>query len=152
MTAPGPVGDEVPPLPWALRDFGRLVWFEVIAAAAIAACFVGAREAAAFKSRLYWIVGAVVALVFAGSGWAVWLLIGARALRDRQRRIMTALRPCVQPEAPELPPSGEALVSGARMNLYHRSGCPLVSGKKVARASREAHHAKGRRPCGVCAP
>jgi hypothetical protein len=45
-----------------------------------------------------------------------------------------------------------ALVATEAMGRYHRSSCPLAAGKAVRAATRTAHEAAGRLPCGICGP
>ena len=82
-----------PQTPWVLRDFGRLVRFEVLAFVAIVVCFVGARHTHDWDRQLYWIVGAMAAMLVSGVGWVVWLLVATRRLRQRQRRLATLTVP-----------------------------------------------------------
>jgi hypothetical protein len=45
---------------------------------------------------------------------------------------------------------GGRLVAAPSMARYHRSECPLATGKAVVADSRTGHERAGRRPCGVC--
>jgi hypothetical protein len=85
-----------------------------------------------------------------------WVLSGRRAVAVRLAGLAT-----LRPTAPA--PSGAAasapvaagdgsLVAAERMVRYHRSSCPLVAAKPTRPASRSAHEAAGRRPCGMCEP
>jgi hypothetical protein len=38
------------------------------------------------------------------------------------------------------------------MTRYHRAGCALLAGKQTAPVSMARAEAKGKRPCGICAP
>ncbi|HVU73625.1 MAG TPA: hypothetical protein VHE83_11750 [Mycobacteriales bacterium] len=143
-----------PHLPWALRDLSRLVWFEVVSLIAILGCFVGARHTHVWDHQLYFIVGGITALLLAGAGWATWVLIGARALRDRQRAVATAVLPLIAAAEPASATTGgdPILVSGPGMTHFHRVGCAFTEGRAVTPASAAAHVRAGLTPCGICRP
>ena len=140
------------PLPWALRDLSRLVWFEIVSLIAILGCFVGARHTRVWDDQLYFIVGGIMALLLAGAGWAVWVLVGARALRERQRALVVAVAPLIASDVPTTAAGATVLVSGLGMTHFHRVGCAFAAGRPVAAATRAAHLRQGRTPCGACRP
>ena len=149
-----PVGAATTPhLPWSLRDLSRLIWFEIVSVLAIIGCFVGARHTQGYNDRLYWIVGGIVALLLAGAGWATWVLIGSRALRDRQRAFVAAAAPLVaSASAPPVVGGEVVLVTGPGMTHYHRVDCVFVQGRPVGAASKAALVRDGLTACKVCAP
>ena len=63
-----------------------------------------------------------------------------------------SVRPFVDDDAPVDVPRAGRLVAGADMTRFHRADCPLVAGKRVSAAGREAHVRAGRGACGVCLP
>ena len=128
------------------------MWFEVLSLIGVLTCFVAARHTHTWSHQLYWIVGGIAALILAGSGWAVWVLIGARALRSRQLALMTVIDTVVAPEPESAAPVAGVLVSGRGMTHYHREGCLLLRGRSGAPAPLKAHLDAGRTPCGMCRP
>lgn len=142
-----------PHLPWSLRDLSRLIWFEIVSVLAIIGCFIGARHTQGYDHRLYWIVGGIVALLIAGAGWVTWVLIGSRALRDRQRAFVAAAAPLVASAEPAPVVDGEArLVSGPGMTHYHRADCVFAQDRPVVVAPTSTHVRNGLTACKVCAP
>ena len=134
--------------PWSLRDLARLVRFEAVAFIAIVVCFVGARHTHSWDAQLYWIVGGMAAMLVSGVGWATWLLIAARGLRIRQRRL-AEITGRMAPEAPAAV-ADSALVTADGMKHYHRTGCLFVADRPVTTASATQHAARGLAPCSVC--
>ena len=142
-----------PHLPWSLRDLSRLIWFEIVSVLAIIGCFVGARHTQGYDHRLYWIVGGILALLLAGAGWATWVLIGSRALRDRQRAFVAEAAPLVESASTPFVVDGVVLlVSGPGMTHYHRADCVFAQDRPVAAAKRAAHVRNGLAACRICAP
>ena len=141
-------------LPWSLNDLTRLTSFLIVSGVVIVGCAAGAGQTSVYDHQLLWIVGASIALMLSGLGWTRWLLIGSRNLRVRQRRLDTLtarLRP--EPEVPLTTAGHRDLRFAADgMTRFHRVTCPLTDGKDVAAAPRNEHIARGRTPCGVCAP
>ena len=134
--------------PWLLRDLARLIRFEAVAFIAIVVCFVGARHTHSWDAQLYWIVGGMAAMLVSGVGWATWLLIAARGLRVRQRRlaeITAALAPAASAAV-----LGSALVTAKGMKHYHRKGCVFVEHRPVTAATATQHAARGLAPCPAC--
>jgi hypothetical protein len=134
--------------PWRLADLGRLARFEVPSLIAIVVCFVGARHTDNWGHQLYWIVGAIAAMLLAGAGWTAWLLVGARSLRRRQRRLGELTSLLVPP--PTRPMGPDRLVTARGMTHFHRVGCLLTEGRKLTSGQRKTLVARGLTPCGVC--
>jgi hypothetical protein len=134
--------------PWRLTDFGRLLRFEVPAVIAIVACFVGARQTETWGNQLYWVVGAMAALLLAGAGWTTWLLVGARSLRHRQRRLADLSSGLVPAHEPTF--RADVVVTKSNMTHFHRPDCLLARGRAVTKAPPEDLLAQGVTPCGVC--
>lgn len=134
--------------PWTPADFARLVRFEGPSLIAIVVCFVGARHTTDWGTQLYWVVGAMAAMLLAGAGWTSWLLVGSRNLRRRQRRLVE-LAPRPEP-AHVTEASSDRLVTAPGMTHFHRAGCLLTEGRTVTSGRREAFVKQGRTACGVC--
>jgi hypothetical protein len=116
---------------------------------AIVVCFAGARQTETWDHQLYWVVGAMAAMLLAGAGWTGWLLVGSRELRHRQRRLAVLTAGMATPEVASVFTS-DVTVAGRGMTHFHRPDCPLAQGRPVTSASAEEHTAKGLTPCGVC--
>ena len=147
--AAGPAGAAVQTTPWTLDDFARLARFEIPSFIVIVSCFVGAKHTDTWDNQLYWIVGAMAAMLLAGAGWTGWLLVGTRALRRRQRRLAELTS---EYAATHRPPaiSTELTVTGPKMTHFHRPDCPLARGRDVTWAPADEHLAEGLTACGVC--
>lgn len=148
------VGAARPPrLPWVLSDLSRLAVFQVLSLVALIFCYAGADQSGVYDHELYWVVGGSAAVMVSGLSWMAWLLVGARSLRARQRRLdeltarlFTAEKETTTPHAPS------ELVSLPEMTRYHRPDCPLIRNKQAMPAAMAEHVRAGRTPCGVCAP
>ena len=143
-----------PRLPWTFSAFSRFVLVQALMLVAILACFVGARHTKVWDHQLYWIVGAIAALLVAAGSWTVWLANGARGLRIRQHATDVAIAPLAErfTSAPASGIAGSALVSGPDMRRFHRADCPLVGNKAVVEVAADEVVAEGKLPCGVCLP
>lgn len=134
--------------PWSLRDFARLLRFQVPGVIALVVCYVGARQTSNWDHQLYWIVGAMAAMLFTGTGWTAWLLVGSRALRRRQRRLAELTSRLAVPH--RVPLSEGVAVAGPKMTRFHRPDCPLARGREVSVATPGEYLTRGLTPCGVC--
>jgi hypothetical protein len=138
-------------LPWTLADFSQLLRIEIPSLVAIVVCWVGARHTQVWDDQLYWVIGSIAAVLVAGVGWGIWLLVGARALRARQRRLAEIVEGLAATPSVSTIRSGQ-LVSARAMLHFHRPDCPLMAGKRATVGSAEAHAQSGRVACGVCQP
>ncbi len=141
-------GDPPPATPWALGDVGRLIRYQGAGFVAIVVCYVGADQTKAWNSQLYWIVGAMAGMLVAGASWVMWLLVAARGVRQRQRRLerVTAQLAAVRRAGV----TDDVLVTGAGMTHFHRASCVFVEGRRVTEAPAARHTARGLTPCKVC--
>lgn len=141
-------------LPWTFSAFSRFVLVQIVMLVAILVCFVGARHDKVWDRELYWLVGAIAALLVAAGSWTVWLANGARGLRIRQHATDVAIAPLTQrfTSAPASGIASSALVSGPDMRRFHRADCALVGTKPVVAVTADEIIAAGKLPCGVCLP
>jgi hypothetical protein len=110
---------------------------------------------------------AIVGVLVAGLTNALWLLAARGAIARRRHRLSTRVGTWAAPLTTPAPLRVAAPVATANARteaslagliavdgatLYHRPGCPLVTGKRTAEAAVETHEANGLRPCGVCEP
>jgi hypothetical protein len=114
-----------------------LAWFETSASVRL-------------TNQVHWTNVGVAGVIVLGAGNLFWLLRGKRATGEL-RRLVLPLVP-VDGDAPTEVPRAGPLVAGPDMTRFHRADCPLVAGKNVSAAGREAHGRTGREPCGVCQP
>jgi len=147
-TAGPPSGVVAQTTPWKVDDFARLARFEIPSLIAIVACYIGAKHTETWDNQLYWVVGAIAAMLLAGAGWTGWLLVGSRALRRRQRQLAEVTVRFGLRKSPQA--SFEVTVTGPKMTHFHRPDCPLARGRKVTTATAEEQLARGLTPCGVC--
>lgn len=137
-------------LPWGMSDLLAvyattfsglllvfLAWFETSASVRL-------------KNQVHWTNVGVAGVIVLGAGNLLWLLRGKRATGQLRRLVLAAVP--VDDESPiDIPRTGP-LVAGPDMTRFHRADCPLVAGKRVSAAGREAHVRAGRAACGVCLP
>jgi hypothetical protein len=134
--------------PWRPGDTPAVLALNVLAAAGVAACWFGSAREIHFHDTLYWLQGAIVAVIVAGVGDGLWLLAGMRRIRERRRVLIETW-----PRQPVVASTAEeAVVTAPRMTTYHRPGCLLVLGKKVRSGSSGALAARQLTPCGMCRP
>lgn len=112
----------------------------------------GASGTTRLRDQVTWVNVGVAGLIVSGTGIALWLLHGYRAVGERQRLLLAGLETAPPPDTATTGEGDAALVSGRGMTRYHRTDCPLVAGKPVRRAARHVHERAGRRPCGMCMP
>jgi hypothetical protein len=146
--APAAAGRVDQTTPWRIEDAARLARFEIPSLIAIVVCFVGAKRTDTWDNQLYWIAGAMAAMLLAGAGWTEWLLVGTRALRRRQRRLAEVTSGLTVARRPDV--VTDVLVTGPKMTHFHRTDCPLVRGRAASTGSSEDFEARGLTPCGVC--
>jgi hypothetical protein len=143
-------------VPWRADDIVVLYVTGFVGAVLLLVSWWGASGTTRLGSQVAWVNVGVAGLIVSGTGIALWLLHGHRAVGERQRLLLADLETAPPPDtAPASVPVGEgdaAVVAGSRMTRYHRTDCPLVAGKSVRRASRDVHERAGRRPCGMCTP
>ena len=137
------------PVPW--RPANLLVLWVTLAAGAtlLVLAWWGASATADQSSQVAWINVAVGGLIVSGVGITSWVLSGRRAIGARRRLLLADGSP--SPDASPLD-RAEPLVTAAHLTRYHRSGCPMVAGKRTRTASAAGHRAAGLEPCGVCRP
>ena len=139
-----------PLAPWNRAQAIVLVVVVVLAAFMLGLSWWGAAEEVRLGRQFRWVAGGALSIVVLGVVSATWILEGRRAVSRRRRRWMAEQRRRLAAAAPVT--AAPALVAGERMTRYHRSGCDLVAGKTLAKASRLDQERAGRRPCGVCRP
>jgi hypothetical protein len=138
------------PLPWRLGDLLGLYVTVSIGGILLLLAWWGASGTGKFSSQIVWVNVAIVGLVVAGSGGAVWLLTGRRAVGERAEALLPLGAASFVPETDVDGDGARRLVAAPRMTRYHRDGCQLVAGKDLRVASEAEHRAAGRRPCGMC--
>jgi hypothetical protein len=138
---------------WGTRPRVALMLGNLVALASITGGWwaVSGSRSASDQHSLF-LVG-LAGVLLAGAANGVWLGAGRKAIRTTRSAILsTPPEGALSGNPGVTDTSCEALVSGNGMSWYHRSGCPLASGKSVAPATRRAHEVAGRTPCAVCRP
>jgi len=145
--------DAGPTVPWRADDVVVLYVTTFVGAVLLLIAWWGASGTTRLGAQVAWVNLGVVGIIVAGTGNAVWLLHGNRAVGNRQHDLLGDFEGAdlVEAEAAVSDEADDVLVAGPRMTRYHRASCPLVAGKDVRPASRSAHE-KRRRPCGMCTP
>jgi hypothetical protein len=138
------------PVPWRLGDLLGLYVTVAIGAILLLLAWWGASGTGKFSSQIAWVNVGIFGLVVAGSGGAVWLLTGRRAVGERAQSLLPLGAARFVPETDVDGDGAMRLVASPRMTRYHRDGCQLIVGKNVRPASEAEHRAAERRPCGMC--
>ena len=141
------------PIPWRLYDVLVVYAATALGFGLLVVAYWGASSTAEMSRQLPWVNVAIVGIMVLGTGNAVWLLNGRRAVGERRRRLVA------DPEMGDGEHPGAVTsvvtdrpVAAAGMRHYHRPDCQLVAGKSV-RATTLAQHRRARRqPCGMCQP
>ena len=137
-------------LPWELSDLLAVYATTFIGLLLVFLAWFGTSASVRLNSQVRWTNVGVAGVIVLGAGNLFWLLRGKRATGELRRLLLP--RVPVHDEAPIGAPRAGPLVAGADMTRFHRPDCPLVAGKNVSAAGREAHTRAGREPCGVCLP
>jgi hypothetical protein len=137
-------------LPWGVSDLVVVYATTFIGLLLVFLAWFETSASVRLKSQVHWTNVGVAGVIVLGAGNLLWLLRGKRAT-GQLRRLVLPLVP-VDDESPiELRRTGP-LVAGAGMTRFHLAACPLVSGKQVTAANKDAHVRAGRAACGVCLP
>ena len=121
----------------------------------------GASGTARLSTEFAWVNLGLAAMVLLGTTMGAWLLVGRRAVGQRQRTVSAALEAALaRPHLPsqarssanQVPTYREGFVWGKGMTLYHRADCQLVAGKALRSATVAAHERARRKPCQICLP
>jgi hypothetical protein len=145
-------------LAWRDIDVMLLALCTLVGVVAWIAASVGVRHVDTVNAEIAWTNLGVVGLIVFGSGNALWLLRGRRAVgarrvalvrlesgsHERSARVVDQ----APSTAPSAEPAGLVQVHGSR--LAHRATCPLVVAKQVEPV--DAARMSGTAPCGVCSP
>lgn len=102
----------------------------------------------AFDSQIAPLNVAVLGVLVAGAGQALWFLGGRRAVDHRRRVLLGDDAFLTVRSAPAA--DGDSFVGGE--SLYHRPECPMAAGRAWSPASRTEQEQAGREPCGWCEP
>jgi hypothetical protein len=145
-------------VPWPLAELIRVYALNAAAVVALLAAWWAAAGTVRNTSQVTAIAVAVTAVVVSGSGNAVWLMVGRRAVGIRRTEVRTRIEALVQALEDEGPAAysepattSRSLVTLPRATRYHRQDCPLVNGKPAIEWSAADGEAP-RVPCGVCLP
>src|SRR5207248_2464163 len=134
---------------WRLANL-VVLWVTLAAGATLLAlAWWGASATADLSSQVAWINLAVCGLIISGIGITTWLLSGRRAVGARRMLLVPDASPSTH--ATPIDERG-GLVTAAHLTRFHRSNCPMVTGKRTRAASAARHRAAGLEPCGVCRP
>ena len=137
------------PVPWRLANL-VVLWVTLAAGATLLVlAWWGASATADQSSQVAWINLGVCGVIAAGVGITSWVLSGRRAVGARRLLLF--------PDTPSLTDASPAdesgpLVTAPHLTRYHRTGCPMVAGKRTRAASVARHRSAGLEPCGVCRP
>jgi hypothetical protein len=142
-----------PSVLWARRDVVQLVVLLAISVGLMAVGWYLSGDGQPLDRQMHRLDLAVAGLLISMVGGGLFLLRGLRAVAARKAAVKALTRRRLAARAALTPAGASAageLVAGPGMTRYHEAGCPLVTGKTFAAASRADHEQAGRRPCGVC--
>jgi hypothetical protein len=137
---------------WLPSDVALLAALNLVAGALLVASAWATTATDDLSVRVAWVNLGVLGLLVAGTGNALWLLAGRRAIGERRADLMDV--PVIEGDDTSvvLAQPSTRLVSVARASHFHRDDCALVRGKTVTAAARSRHERAGRTPCGICEP
>jgi hypothetical protein len=78
--------------PWLRDDLGPLLASTVVGLVGLVAGYLGASSTVEPSRQLAWMTAAVVMVIVAGAGNALWLGVGRRSVRARRDRLVARLR------------------------------------------------------------
>src|SRR4051794_4282881 len=135
--------------PWRPGDTPAVLTLNALAAVGVVVCWIGSATELRFHDTLYWLQGAIVAVLIASVANGLWLVAGMRQLRARRRVLIeTWPRQASSPAKVREP----EVVTAERMTTYHRPSCLLVAGKALRSGTRSALERRQKQPCGMCQP
>jgi len=137
-------------VPWGMSDLLAIYTTTFIGLLLVFLAWFETSASVRLKNQVHWTNVGVAGVIVLGAGNLFWLLRGKRATGELRRLLLPQVP--VEDEAPIEAPRAGPLVAGPDMTRFHRADCPLVAGKSVSAAGREAHARAGREPCGVCLP
>jgi hypothetical protein len=159
MTAPARTAAAPVSVPWPLAELIRVYALNAAGLITVLAAWWGAAGTVRGTTQVIAIAVAVTAVVVSGSGNAVWVLVGRRAvgirrtqLRERMEDLVAALGDITPSDVDEPASPPASLVTLRKATRYHRSGCDLVAGKPTIPWSADSNSGARRAPCGVCRP
>jgi len=135
--------------PWTVNALLFVVMLNVIAEVVILAGWYGASTRGTVSSQVPWAETAIVGAIVAGVADCMWLLRGRRAIGERRRAVLTLETWQARSSSQVVVAAASAsadLVRADGMTRVHRSGCPLVAGKKTNVVRRPGNAAR----CGIC--
>ncbi|MGH9037717.1 MAG: hypothetical protein ACRD0O_18315 [Acidimicrobiia bacterium] len=137
--------------PWRRPDAVAVVLADALAAVLLLIAWWGASRQVTVDGQAGWTNLGVAGLIVAGIGNGTWILFGRAALRRRTRGIVPGDLAERTVQLAEWR-AGNLLVGSPTLAHFHRSDCPLVSGRAVATSDEAGHRRLGRQPCGMCRP
>lgn len=142
------------PVPWRLGDLLLLCGLVGAGVIAVLSAWWGTSGTSSLSTQYAWVNLGVIGVVVLGTGCCIWLMIGRRALGERERLLLSAIgaSQLVRVPTPIRVAATRSFVAGTGMTRYHHPDCHLVAGKTVLSSSVAAHGRAGRRPCGMCQP
>jgi hypothetical protein len=146
-------------VPWPLAELIRVYAVNAAALIALLAAWWAAAGTVRNTSQVTAVAVAVTAVVVGGSGNAVWLMVGRRAVGIRRAEVRARLEALVEVLQDELPAAypeptaaARSLVTLPNATRYHRPDCRLVTGKSAVVWSADDGRSTPRARCGVCLP
>jgi hypothetical protein len=160
MTSPARSSATPVSVPWPVAELIRVYAVNAASTVALLAAWWASSGTVRNSTQVMALAVAVTALVVSGSGNAVWLMVGRRAVGMRRAALRSRLEELVgsldaQAPLPYPEPVAAADDAGPLLTLrngtrYHRPGCELVTGKATVAWSADSR--SDRKPCGVCLP
>jgi hypothetical protein len=121
-------------VPWGMGDLLAIYATTFIGLLLVFLAWFGSSASVRLNNQVRWTTVGVAGVIVLGAGNLFWLLRGKRATGELRRLLLL-----------QVPVDDEAPVEAPRAG-------PLVAGKDVTAASKDAHVRSGREACGVCLP
>ncbi|MDT7549752.1 MAG: hypothetical protein QOE84_2146 [Actinomycetota bacterium] len=140
--------------PWGLRALLALVGVDLIVVGTVVTAWYHAAQLATPQQQIGWMDLAGVALLVGLGAHTGWLVAGRRAVGSRSRAVERATESVLSPLTVDTSQEigDELVLTGDRMTLFHRPGCPLVEGRSTEALAARAALAKGLAACSMCEP
>lgn len=137
---------------WPRSDLVVTAAVTLVASLCVAVAWVGSSGKVQVTDQFVWLNFALVGVVIATAGDAVWIMRGRRAVGLRMRALFPDGPSEEGQAAGDLQQQELVYLSGPDMTRYHEPGCLLIEGKAVTTATPLVHRNAGRRPCEMCHP
>ena len=147
--------------PWGIESGVRSILLTLASGFGLIITWYGVSGRGVFQDQIPWLSAGIVILMVSLFGQGTLIVRGRRALGERRSQLLADSLASVE-IAPRAMTGGsldtrsfaisdiERVVVVDGLNLFHRAGCPMLSGRATTTLTRHAARAAGLDPCGIC--